>query len=77
MNANKKILLVVRIEKESETAGPKTGNLKTYNRLIIPKVKRAAPEAMMLNLFLKKKKAAPVPNPNKPVVNGKTISSLG
>ena len=77
MKENKKILPAVRIEKESDTAGPRTGKWKTYSRLIIPIVKRAAPNEMMLNLFLKKKKAAPIPIPNNPVVKGKTTSSLG
>lgn len=53
------------------------GNLKTYNRLIIPTVKRMAPVKIILNLFLKKDKAAPIPIPNSPVVKGKMTSSLG
>jgi hypothetical protein len=45
---------VLKNEKELETAGPRTGNLKINNSRIIPMVKRAAPAKIMLNLFLKK-----------------------
>lgn len=64
-------------EKESDTAEPRTGKWKTYSRLMIPIVKRIAPIEIMLNLFLKKEKAAPIPIPNNPVVKGKMASSLG
>ncbi len=74
---NKNILPAVRNENESDMAGPRTGKSKTYSRLIIPIVKRMAPREIMLNLFLKKEKAAPIPIPNNPVVKGKTTSSLG
>ncbi len=44
---------------------------------MIPTINRIAPEAIILNLFLKKKKDDPIPSPNNPVVKGKTISSVG
>ena len=68
---------VVRNEKESDTAGPSTGKWKIYSRPIIPIVKRIVPTKIMLNLFLKKEKAAPIEIPINPVVKGKTNSSLG
>ena len=77
MRAKRKIPHVKRSENEWETAGPRTGNWKTYNRLLIPIVKSVAPAKMMLHLFLKKQQAAPMPSPNNPVVKGNTNSSLG
>lgn len=75
MKAN--IKPVIRNEKETETAGPKTGKWKINIRLIIPNIKRIVPVAIILNLFLKKEKDIPMPSPNNPVVKGKTISSVG
>ena len=75
MKANKKPN--IRNEKETETAGPKTGKWKINIRLIIPNIKRMAPVAIILNLFLKRWKDAPIPTPNNPVVKGNTISSVG
>lgn len=67
----------MRGEKEPDTTGPKTGKRKIYKRLIIPRIKGMAPETMILILFLKKEKAAPMPSPNNPVVKGNMISSVG
>ena len=75
MKANKKP--VIRNEKETDTAGPKTGKWKINRRLVIPDIKRMAPTAITLNLFLKKEKDAPMPSPNNPVVKGNTMSSVG
>lgn len=71
------MLNAIMNEKESDTAGPRTGKRKRYKRPIMPAVREKAPAEMMLILFLKKEKAAPMLNPNSPVVKGKIISSLG
>lgn len=77
MKANKRMLPVVRNEKDSETAGPKIGKRKINNRIIIPPINRIVPIKIMLNLFLKKQKDVPMPSPNNPVVKGNIISSVG
>lgn len=67
----------VKKENDVETVGPKTGNLIIYSRVVIPSVNIMVLPKIIFSLLLKKKKEIPIPNPSKPVVNGKTISSLG
>lgn len=60
-----------------EIDGPKTGNRNAYNKSKIPKDKQIPAKKETRILFFRNLKPIPKPMPNKPVVNGKTINSLG
>ncbi len=60
-----------------DTDGPNIGNLKTYNKRLIPNVKHNAANTIVNTLLLKYLRPMPKLSPNKPVVKRKTNSSLG
>ncbi|MCJ8007773.1 hypothetical protein ACFFF5_12115 [Lederbergia wuyishanensis] len=74
---NKRMLPVLYKLNDVDATGPNNGNLNIYRTDKIPINKETLPPKTMLILFLKTKNEYPIPRPSKPVVNGKTISSLG
>ena len=56
---------------------PSTGKRKTSRTIIIPIIRQVAEKETIQILLFNFKKDTPKARPNKPVVKGKTISSLG
>ncbi len=60
-----------------DTDGPSIGNLNTYNKRLIPRVKHNAANGIVNTLRFKYLRPMPKLSPNKPVVKTNTNSSLG
>ena len=59
------------------TTGPSTGKRNTYRVVIMPTSRHNDEKETTIILRFKYKKDTPIATPNKPVVKGKIMSSLG